>query len=153
MRNSTAPAFMARTLIGMSPWPVMKMTGRAMPAFTSSSWNASPLLPGSRTSSTRQPGASGRSAPQEFLRRGEGAHLEPDRADEVLERAAHRVVVVDHEYDGPLGAHARALTDGKRKAEGRTVRLLGFTHSCPPCASTIERLMESPMPSPSGLVV
>jgi hypothetical protein len=24
-RNSTAPAFMALTLIGMSPWPVMKM--------------------------------------------------------------------------------------------------------------------------------
>jgi hypothetical protein len=25
VRNSTAPAFMARTVIGMSPWPVIKM--------------------------------------------------------------------------------------------------------------------------------
>ena len=30
---------------------------------------------------------------------------------------------------------------------------LGVTHSCPPCASTIERLMARPMPSPLGLVV
>jgi len=29
VRNSTAPAFMAWTVIGMSPWPVMKMMGSA----------------------------------------------------------------------------------------------------------------------------
>ena len=28
VRKSMAPAFMARTLVGMSPFPVMKMTGR-----------------------------------------------------------------------------------------------------------------------------
>jgi hypothetical protein len=27
VRNSTAPAFMACTVIGTSPWPVAKMTG------------------------------------------------------------------------------------------------------------------------------
>jgi hypothetical protein len=40
----------------------MKMTGKAMPALTSSCWKVSPLMPGSRTSSTRQPGTSARVA-------------------------------------------------------------------------------------------
>ena len=60
VRNSTAPAFMARTLIGMSPWPVMKMMGISMPASTIRFCRSSPLRPGSRTSSTRQPGTSER---------------------------------------------------------------------------------------------
>ena len=55
-----APALMARTDIGTSPCPVMKMTGRSMFDFAISRWKSSPLKPGSRTSSTMQPGASGR---------------------------------------------------------------------------------------------
>ena len=59
-------------------------------------------MPGSRTSSTRQPGASGRSALHEFLRRGEKAHVEAYRPEESLKRAAHRRIVVDDEDDCAL---------------------------------------------------
>src|SRR5256886_6474072 len=62
VRNSTAPAFMARTDMGMSPWPVRKMIGSAASVSASSRWRSSPLSPGRRTSSTRHPGASGRRA-------------------------------------------------------------------------------------------
>jgi hypothetical protein len=55
-----APAFMARTDIGMSPCPVMNTIGIRMPAFTNSAWKSRPLDPGRRTSSTRQLGTSGR---------------------------------------------------------------------------------------------
>src|SRR5436190_7152216 len=59
VRNSTAPAFIACTVMGTSPWPVMKMIGmsvRSASCFCSSS----PLSPGSVTSSTRQQGTVGR---------------------------------------------------------------------------------------------
>src|SRR5260370_24750149 len=59
-RKSTAPAFMARTDIGMSPWPVMKMTGTRMFACRSWAWKSRPLTPGRRMSSTRQVAPSGR---------------------------------------------------------------------------------------------
>jgi len=36
-RNSMAPAFMAFTVIGMSPWPVMKRSGSGMAALANSS--------------------------------------------------------------------------------------------------------------------
>src|SRR5262245_56112965 len=44
----------------MSPWPVMNMIGRSISTAASSRCRSSPLRPGSRTSSTRQAGASGR---------------------------------------------------------------------------------------------
>src|SRR5262249_6690414 len=58
VRNSTAPAFIACTVIGTSPWPVMKMIGilvRSASCFC----NSRPLIPGSVTSSTRQHGTVG----------------------------------------------------------------------------------------------
>ena len=114
-------------------------------------------MPGSRTSSTRQPGASGRSRLHEFLRRGEEAHVEADRPEQILERSAHGRIVVDDEDD----CRARSLMHccrlsgtGQREAEDRAVRLRsGAAHSRPPCASTIERLIDKPMPMPSALVV
>src|SRR5258708_469726 len=59
-RKSTAPAFMARTDIGMSPWPVMKMMGMWMFACWSWAWKSRPLTPGRRMWSTRQLAPSGR---------------------------------------------------------------------------------------------
>src|SRR5262245_34626846 len=58
VRKSTAPAFMACTDIGISPCPVMNTIGRLAPVRASWAWNSSPLTPGRRISSTRQPGAS-----------------------------------------------------------------------------------------------
>ena len=51
---------MARTDIGMSPWPVMKMIGVRMSAFSSWPWKSRPLTPGNLMSSTRQLAPSGR---------------------------------------------------------------------------------------------
>ena len=55
-------AFIAREVIGISPCAVTNMIGIRIPVFSSSSWNSSPLIPGSRTSSTRQLGTCGRGA-------------------------------------------------------------------------------------------
>ena len=56
-RKFSAPARIARTLVGMSPWPVMNTIGSGQPASTSRRCNSSPSTPGIATSSTRQPGA------------------------------------------------------------------------------------------------
>ena len=50
-----------RTVIGISPCPVMNTMGMRTSALSSSVWKSRPLTPGSRTSSTRQLGTSGRS--------------------------------------------------------------------------------------------
>src|SRR5215510_778458 len=55
VRNSTAPAFIAWTVIGTSPWPVMKMIGMSVRS-ASCCCSSRPLSPGSETSSTRQHG-------------------------------------------------------------------------------------------------
>ncbi len=54
-RKSPAPAFMARTASGTSPWPVMMITGRDDPRLTSSSCSSNPSMPGIRISAIRQP--------------------------------------------------------------------------------------------------
>src|SRR6266566_1355878 len=50
---------MAFTVIGISPWPVMKMMGICMPASASSRCKSRPLSPGRLTSRTRQLGPPG----------------------------------------------------------------------------------------------
>src|SRR5258706_2669201 len=53
---------MARTDVGISPWPVIKIIGILIPALASSRCKSRPLRPGNCTSSTRQLGPFGRSA-------------------------------------------------------------------------------------------
>ena len=55
-RKSKAPCCIASTAIGMSPWPVTKITGIIAPRRFSSSCSSGPLMPGMRTSSSRQQG-------------------------------------------------------------------------------------------------
>src|SRR5712664_1927970 len=57
VKNSTAPAFMAWTVIGTSPLPVMKMIGMSVRSTATRFWRSRPLRSGSVTSSTRQLGA------------------------------------------------------------------------------------------------
>src|SRR5882762_5908779 len=54
------PDFIARTDVGISPWPVMKMTGTWRSAVASSCCTSRPPTPGRFTSSRRQPGTSSR---------------------------------------------------------------------------------------------
>src|SRR3954470_23430210 len=56
VKNSTAPAFMARTVIGTSPWPVMKMIGMSVRSAAIRFCKSKPLRSGRLTSSTRQLG-------------------------------------------------------------------------------------------------
>src|SRR2546428_4878996 len=60
VRNPSAPALIARTDVGMSPWPVRKMIGILISALASSRWRSSPFNPGRCTSRTRQLGTSAR---------------------------------------------------------------------------------------------
>ena len=53
--QTTAPAFIARTHVGISPWLLMKTIGNWQPAATSVCCNARPLSPGNRTSMSTQP--------------------------------------------------------------------------------------------------
>src|ERR1700722_17172286 len=73
--KSIAPAFIAWTASGTSPWPVMTTTGRQ--TCRDFSWRCSsrPSIPGIRTSVTMQPGcklgiASGRAKPDSYSRTG-----------------------------------------------------------------------------------
>ena len=75
---------------------------------------------------------------------------EPDRPDEVPESLADGLVVVDDEDDGLLGRHR---IPGRAKWKVAPWSAFGVAHSRPPCASMIERLIDSPMPMPPGLVV
>ena len=59
VRKSTAPRFIACTLMGMSPWPVRKTIGGSWPLAIRACWSSRPFSPGMATSSTRQPGSLG----------------------------------------------------------------------------------------------
>src|SRR5580704_8611515 len=56
VKNSTAPAFMAWTVMGTSPYPVIKMIGMSVRSTATRFCNSRPLRPGRETSSTRQLG-------------------------------------------------------------------------------------------------
>ena len=56
VRNSAAPAFMARTVIGMSPYPVMKMIGMPSRSPAICACSSRPLRSGRLTSRMRQLG-------------------------------------------------------------------------------------------------
>ena len=90
----------------------------------------------------------------EFLRRGGEDHVEPHRPQQILERVAHRRVVVDDEDGWAILAHEWA-SSGTGIENRKTAPLGSFelADSRPPCASMIERLIDKPMPMPCALVV
>ncbi len=55
VRKSTAPAFIARTLVSTSPRPVRKTIGRDSAARPRTACSSTPFMPGRATSSSRQP--------------------------------------------------------------------------------------------------
>src|SRR5882672_5123931 len=121
-----------------------------------------------------------RLALQKLLRRGEHAHLKAHTVHEILERQAHRWIIVDDEDDGSLLNHdetplrtdpgprmpshpslyqvtariygAGSLT-GNEKENAVPWGVFAAADRRPPCASRIDRLIDKPMPSPSSLVV
>jgi hypothetical protein len=66
VKNSTAAAFIARTAIGTSQWPVMNMIGMSIRSVAMRFCRSKPLRPGSATSNTRHLGTwvGGRGIPE-----------------------------------------------------------------------------------------
>jgi len=64
-RKSTAPRFIASTLVPTSPKPVRKITGRWIPRSIITRCSSGPLIPGMRTSSRTHPGSPTRTRPGE----------------------------------------------------------------------------------------
>jgi hypothetical protein len=135
VKNSTAPACIACTVIGISPWPVIKIIGMARSASASRCCSSSPLRPGSR-------------------HRRERRDPEPHRPQEVREGLAQRRIIID-DADQGLGLHhaPSSLPIGTVNCTTAPWGTLAVAHSRPPCASIIRRLIASPRPRPCGLVV
>ena len=85
-----APALIARTDIGTSPCPVMKMTGRSIFEL---GHLALEIEPAEARQADVEHEAAGRVGPfelQEFFGRGERAHAEVNRTNETVERLPQR---------------------------------------------------------------
>src|SRR5262249_34722020 len=76
VKNSTAPAFIACTVIGTSPYPVMKMIGMSSRS-TTRCCTSSPLRSGSDTSRTRQLGAQTRGRARNAAAEAKGSTCQP----------------------------------------------------------------------------
>jgi hypothetical protein len=92
--------------------------------------------------------------PREELRHGaEELDPGPRGAQEAIERAADRLVVVhDEDHRRGVGHVARVGGRGRRKRNTAPCPLFS-AQIRPPCASMIDRAMASPMPMPAFLVV
>ena len=111
VKNSTAPAFIAWTVIGTSPWPVMKMIGMSIRSAAMRFCRSRPLRSGSETSSTRQFGVRTRGRARNSSRRRECLRLPARKVDQQFQRFAHRDVVVHNENDWLV---LRTAGDGAR---------------------------------------
>ena len=123
-RNSTAPAFMARTDICTSACPVMKMMGTSTSAEIRRCCSSNPLWPGSLTSRTRQDGASGRPSP-------EGNRVRPDRCG----RPGPRIPSGSSRLTRTPSSSSTMTTIGRLIRHGhlrRTLRQAGHTHRTGP---------------------
>ena len=116
VRNSTAPAFIACTVIGTSPWPVMKMIGMSVRS-ASCCCSSRPLSPGSVTSSTRQLGTAARGRDRNSCADANVSGCQPALLDQQLQRFAHRDVVVDDEDDRRDVRHGDDLDRGGAVAD------------------------------------
>src|SRR6266852_2798868 len=77
VRKTTAPAFIAWTVIGTSPCPVMKMIGMPRRSAAMRFWSSRPLSPGSRISSTRQLGTRAGELPRKSCAEANVSGLHP----------------------------------------------------------------------------
>ena len=81
-------------------------------------------------------------------------HVQRHRPQQRVQRAAHGRIVVDDEDGRAIHAHESAsLATGSENRNTAPWGSFGLAHRRPPCASTIERVIDKPMPMPSALVV
>jgi hypothetical protein len=118
VKNSTAPACIACTVIGISPWPVIKIIGMARSASASRCCSSSPLRPGSR-------------------HRRERRDPEPHRPQEVREGLAQRRIIIDDaDYRVSFGHDSLTLSQERPRHDGALWR-----RACrpPPSAADLSR--------------
>src|SRR5207302_10458723 len=72
---------------------------------------------------------------------------------ETAGRRADATEVLDDERPLAGAVTTRQRRVGKAKAKVAPCVVFGVAHSRPPCPSMMERLIDRPMPMPSGLVV
>src|SRR5438105_2099857 len=95
-----------------------------------------------------------RRAGEELLRGREGLDLQPCRPDQTCQSLSNGVVVVHDEHGCSRLGHDSVYTLVGSVRENVAPRgELSEAHKRPPCDSTMERLIDSPIPSPRGLVV
>src|SRR6266849_3910996 len=89
------------------------------------------------------------------MRRPEGLGPQVHRFQQPLDGRAHSGIVINDEHRGcACGYHSFASTlVGRVKQKLAPRGELSAAHKRPPCDSTMERLMRSPMPVPCGFVV
>src|SRR6266851_155381 len=89
------------------------------------------------------------------MRRPEGLGPQVHRFQQPLDGRAHSGIVINDEHRGcACGYHSFASTlVGRVKQKLAPRGELSAAHKRPPCDSTMERLMRSPMPVPLGFVV
>jgi hypothetical protein len=89
-----------------------------------------------------------------IARRGEGLHPIPGGLQQALEAATDRVIVV-YDRDGRDAVLQEGLWSsfGKLKWNAAPRLRLFVAQMLPPCASTIDRAMERPIPMPESFVV
>src|SRR6266404_1891028 len=94
-------------------------------------------------------------ATQKLLRRPEGLGAQAHRLQQALDGGTHQVVVINDKHRGDgCGRHSWTSTlVGKVRLKLAPRGELSAAHKRPPCDSTMERLIRSPMPVPLGLVV
>ena len=102
--NPRPRACIAWTEVGMSPWPVRKMTGRGLPLRASAAWSSRPLGPGIRKSATTQPAISGSVPGQKFRGGSESLHGVSRQRKQTRQGAEHGSVVI-HDIHGGIEGH------------------------------------------------
>ena len=151
-RKSTAPDCMARTTMGTSPCADRKMMGIEIRDWHSCSINSSPFISGIRTSSTRHPGLSGRYA---FKKARADGNVRTFRPMEPISRPATGAGTRRRRQR--KRSHSACswpdLADRQRERDLAPWGRLCAAFNLPSCDSIMVRQIESPSPSPSGLVV
>ena len=99
VKNSTAPAFMAWTVMGTSPWPVMKMIGISVRSAATRSLQVKAIEARKRNVKYEAVRNKNSWMVEEFLRGRECLRLPAFTADQQFQRFAHGDVIVDNEDD------------------------------------------------------
>src|SRR6202051_2695491 len=90
---------------------------------------------------------------QELLCRSEQLYLQSNRTDAALDSAPNRRIIVDHKNNGRRFCHEGFQSSAGRVNSKSAPPDTATAHKRPPWDSTMERLIDRPIPMPSGLSV